>query len=211
MIALASISWFAKSNIPTTYYIIREAANNKYRTHKKSGEDIESLFDAMNSPTYINTGLIIHDLSAHSRKIFHYHGAKALKKFHGQGIVVKDRKIRNHGSGAKKWHRRNFFDDGVIHGMCTLNNVVHIAVYMGYKRIIFAGVDLYDSRYFWLPKNETRHTVKQKNRNCKNSHSTSIWVLNMINELKTYQGDIKLYTYNPKSLLKKAMPVWKWD
>ncbi|MGQ0732902.1 MAG: hypothetical protein ACT4QD_04520 [Acidobacteriota bacterium] len=52
------------------------------------------------------------------------------------------------------------FADGLVHGHGTVVGVVNFAVLMGWRRIVLAGVDLYDKRYFWLPVDEGRSYEK---------------------------------------------------
>jgi hypothetical protein len=41
------------------------------------------------------------------------------------------------------------FAEGITHGPSTITDCVNIAALLGWKRIVMAGVDLYDRRYFW--------------------------------------------------------------
>lgn len=45
--------------------------------------------------------------------------------------------------------------EGVRHAPGTLSDCVNLAYLLGWKEIILVGVDLYDSRYFWLPPDKT--------------------------------------------------------
>ena len=47
------------------------------------------------------------------------------------------------------------FDEGLRHTSGTLSDAINAAVCLGWQNIVLVGVDLYDSRYFWLPPNET--------------------------------------------------------
>ncbi len=39
-----------------------------------------------------------------------------------------------------------------MHRSGTLFDAISLAYYLGYKKIILLGVDLYDARYFFAPK-----------------------------------------------------------
>lgn len=41
------------------------------------------------------------------------------------------------------------FAEGITHGPSTVTDCVNIAALLGWRRIVLAGVDLYDRRYFW--------------------------------------------------------------
>jgi len=206
--ALDSIAtnWFLKSSIPVKFYLVREQANNSKRVNREQGEDVDSFFRDINSPPYDRSYLIVHDLSDHSRKIFHYH--TNIGRFNHKGIVIKDVKLPNNDTNVKRWRKKNFFKTGVIHGVMTLTNALHIAINMRYERIIFVGIDLTDSRYFWLGKKETRHTVRQKGQKFRSPHATGEYTLNLINQIKKYHK-IKMYVHNKRSLLTQLMPVWE--
>ena len=211
-----SFNWFLKSNIPTTFYIVREQANLARRVNKASGETVEAFYDMINSKNYVNSCLIIHDIYHHSKKsrasekVYHYSKPEALAKFNRHKyIIVKDLKRKHLDSGVRKWGKINICEQGVVHGRFTLNSALHIGVNMGYNRIIFVGVDLYDSRYFWLDKNVTRYTVKQKNQRYSSKHATADRVLELIKEIKSIHK-LKMYVYSRSSLLTKVMKKWQW-
>lgn len=209
-------NWFAKSMIPTTFYIVREQANTAKRTDRASGEDVTSFFSLMSSYAYKDACLIIHNVSSHTKKpksggrVYYYHKSAALNSFPQRGLIVNDIKDKENNPRVDKWKDGNFIKTGVYHGMCTLTNALHITVNMGYKRIIFVGVDLNDSRYFWLGKSKTRHTVKRKGHDCTHKHSTSSHVMVMVRAIKSLYPDIQMYVYSRKSMLMKVIPKWQW-
>lgn len=188
-----------------SFYLVREQANNKKRTNVLAQEDIDSFTYAMNNPPYNKSCLIVHNLSGHSRKVFHYH--KHLEKFMNKGIVVNDVKLENNVINTKKWKKRDIFTTGLYHGLITLTNALHLVLNLRYKKMIFVGFDLYDSRYFWLKKKETRHTVRQKHQKYRSRHATAIHTINLIREIQKYH-DVKMCVHNKRSLLRGLMPLW---
>lgn len=112
---------------------------------------------------------------------------------------------------------------GLNHLNGTLCDVVNFAYCMGWKEIVLVGVDLYDSRYFWLNADETLDvcnetgTLIPSKRNkigClyDQSHNTAVngivetmgkWVQMFLEE------EIHMSVYNPISLLADIMPVYK--
>jgi hypothetical protein len=99
------------------------------------------------------------------------------------------------------------FRDGLAHTHGTLNECVNFAVLVGWKNIVLTGVDLYDRRYFWLPPDQPR----PDDPNIDAPHSTAIAgiveTLGSWNEQLRAAG-VRLYAYNPRSLLTKVLPVW---
>jgi len=200
-------NFFCFSLIPTTYYIIREQVNIPKKISGKENEEV--LYRYINK-YYKKSCLIIHDISSHSPNATNYINIDKLNKFNCDYIIVNDIKLKCNYSGVDRWKNTCIMTDGVIHGKCTLNNACHIAINFGYKNIIFVGVDLYDSRYFWLDLNETRFLLKNKNLTYKSQHPTSKNVLSMISEIKRDYPEIKMSVYNKKSLLSSLMPVWSY-
>ena len=101
--------------------------------------------------------------------------------------------------------------DGLVHGAGSLSDVVNFAYAMGWRQIVIAGVDLYDSRYFWLGYDETRPDM-MLNRGTGHSEQhptadTLIPYLKGWRELMERDG-VALTVYNPRSLLARVLPVY---
>lgn len=112
-------------------------------------------------------------------------------------------------------------DQGLCHNTGTLFDAVHFAFVGGWKKIVLIGVDLYDSRYFWLNEDETEDIVDGKMiravRNDRGdrydeTHSTvrngvvdqlEKWAVHMQTE------HVSLECYNEKSLLVPTLPIYK--
>ena len=102
------------------------------------------------------------------------------------------------------------FAEGLVHGAATLVGCVNFAVLMGWRDIVLTGVDLFDSRYFWLPYDEARadmagvvpHDQPYAMVQPLIAHLAS-WV-----PLLAERG-IRLSVYNPRSLLADVMPVFR--
>ena len=200
-----SFNWFCFSSIPTTYYIVREQANIKKRIH--GDETADNFYDYMNND-YRDSCLLVHDISHHSPDAHSYSSWENVSKFKSRWVILKDTKLKDNNPGVKQWRDHSIFTSGLFHGKCTLTNALHFAVWMKYKKIIFVGVDLYDSRYFWLEDNETRHTVAHKKQTMSSRHQTAKDALNLVKLVKRYYPKIKMYNYNKKSLLSNIIKVW---
>ncbi len=100
--------------------------------------------------------------------------------------------------------------EGLVHGSGTLVSVVNLAYCLGWKNIVLVGVDLYDKRYFWLDKEETRIGYNNQKVDHNLPHNTTdrtIPFMSQWRELMEHEG-IRLSVYNPKSLLADVMPVY---
>jgi hypothetical protein len=104
------------------------------------------------------------------------------------------------------------FADGVVHGGGSVVSAVNIALLLGWKRIVLVGVDLYDHRYFYMPADQTRAAEKTGV-----THETPfangdhiVDQLGWWDQLMRARG-IRLYAYNPRSLLTRHLPVFRWN
>ena len=197
-----AFNWFCFSHIPVTYYLVREQANIPKRVH--GDETIDNFYNLINR-YYKKSLLVIHDLKNHSPDAYDY--SQNCDKFIPSHITVKDVKLKGNGPGIENWRKEDIFKDGLYHGKSTMTNAMHFAVWMGYERIVFAGVDLYDSRYFWMGE-KTRYSVKNKKKTKESKHQTSNDTLSLVKKVKQVYPDIKMCTYNKKSLLSNAIGVW---
>ena len=199
-------NWFCFSHIPTTYYLVREQCNIPKRVHGE--ENIDNFYNLINK-YYKQSCLIIHDLSNHSPNAYDYSDIKNIKRFNNNNyIIVKDVKLEGNDPGVERWRKESIFKVGIIHGKCTLTNALHFSIWMGYENIIFVGVDLYNSQYFWL-NNKTRYSVKNKNKDKDSIHSTYTSVIFLIKNIRKYYPEINMYNYSEKSLLTQFFNVEK--
>ena len=200
-------NWFLKSRIPTTYYAIREQSNTDKRICNNETRDI--LYKDINS-YYKSSALIIHklDMKYHKKNTFCYSGS--VDKFSGNGIIINDIKFDNNLNRVDLWKKTDIFDIGIIHGKISLNGVCHFSINMGYERIIFAGIDLNDSRYFWLQKDQPRHTIEKKKKNIGDKHPVYNDTISLIGDMRKHLK-IKMEVVNKTSLLRiiGRIPVWK--
>jgi hypothetical protein len=134
------------------------------------------------------------------RKIFRYHTAR--------------------GAGAPT--RR--FHDGLRHIAGTLSDTVNAAVCLGWSQIVLVGVDLYDTRYFWLKPDETYAfdattgtlvpaEMNRHGHRAGDMHNTARnGIVELMDSWRTVLDrdfGIGLSVYNPRSLLADVMPVYR--
>lgn len=189
-----SFNWFCKHpSIAPLFFLIREQANIPKRITKT--ETTEILFEQINKSIYQQTCFIVHDQHSHSPHAFPYQ--KYLNRIPGDGIVVADTKSGN--------LLQNIFSNGIYHGSTTLMNALHVAGFLGYEEILFAGVDLNNSRYFWLPDDEERESIRQKGVSVTDPHPVAKNAIDAVRQFKDSFPNVKLRCLNSKSLLRKVM------
>lgn len=122
--------------------------------------------------------------------------------------------------GVKSPTRR--LDEGICHTVGTLSDAVNFAYCLGWKHIVLVGVDLYDSRYFWLKSNETLDVdeatgaLVPADNNIRGlrfdeAHNTARnGVVETMAEWRQVfeQRGVKLSVYNPRSLLADVLPIY---
>jgi hypothetical protein len=99
---------------------------------------------------------------------------------------------------------------GIPHGNSTLLDAINISFILNYKRIILLGVDLYDSRYFYLQEGDTRSIDVSRGKSYKDPHDTNKRVMGSIIKWDKFlrERGVDLFVYNPKSLLAKHLRVF---
>jgi hypothetical protein len=104
------------------------------------------------------------------------------------------------------------FAEGIVHGGGSVVSAVNIALILGWKRIVLVGVDLYDHRYFYMPPDQTRIAEKAGV-----THDTPfangdhiVAQLGMWDAAMRPRG-VRLFAYNPRSLLIRHLPVFRWE
>lgn len=117
------------------------------------------------------------------------------------GIVLCTGKIREPSDSI---HR-------ISHHSATLSDAINISYILGYKVIVLVGVDLYDSRYFWLRENESEPALEKKGRQYYDRHATADRMVNVIDTWIKYleEKGVSLFVYNPHSLLNKVLPIYR--
>lgn len=190
-------NWFCKHDFEPTFFFIREQANTASRRSKEGKETIDKFRKRV--VRYENTVGVICDVSNHSKNAYKYHKDPKLTM---PCLVLKDDK-------SKKYRNIKNMDrdpsvKGLIHGTCTIYNILHLVKYLNYKTIAFVGVDLYDSRYFWLPPKVARHTVVQKGQKAISTHAVASKTVGVVRRFNK-KFDVDMFVTNPKSRLTKAI------
>ena len=103
-------------------------------------------------------------------------------------------------------------EQGLVHGAGSLCGVVNFAFAMGFRRIVLAGVDLYDSRYFWLPPEVAREDlVEFHGQTQADPHPVARNIVAYLGRWAQWlRGEgVELSVYNPRSLLAGPLPVYR--
>jgi len=94
-----------------------------------------------------------------------------------------------------------------------------LAKKMGYKKVVYAGVDLYDYRFFWLERDELRVMMTRKKhggkhrgvyRKLKKPHPVYKKILEFFDEHPDWLDGMEIYSYNHKSKLLESEVVRPW-
>jgi hypothetical protein len=114
------------------------------------------------------------------------------------------------------------FAEGLRHMAGTLTDAINAAVLTGWKHIVLLGVDLYDSRYFWLQPDEVLDldqatgllrvaTTNLRGLRPGDAHNTTAnGIVQTLGEWRDHlvrEHNVELSVANPRSLLAAVMPV----
>lgn len=132
--------------------------------------------------------------------------------------VLRYHTARDDGPATRK------IGDGIRHTTGTLADAVNVAYCLGWKRIVLVGVDLYDSRYFYLPHDSTPGVDERtgllapaefntyRGIRFDQTHSTArhgvVDLMRLWRAQFTADG-VELLIYNPRSLLADVLPVYE--
>lgn len=101
---------------------------------------------------------------------------------------------------------------GLVHGTNSILDIVNFALVLGWRRIVIAGVDLYNKEYFWLPAGVARPDEKTE------LTAASRWpqadqiveTLDLWRRVSAERG-VDLCVYDGRSLLASVLPIFAWD
>jgi hypothetical protein len=181
------------------YHLVREVARSEIGDRWKS--DMASYFGmAAASPRYRDTIFLVQQ------------GFRAINSNRAIGydyLPVTNRIFRWRTILDQRMPSESL-DRGLTHAQGTLAECVNFAALLGWKTIVLAGVDLYDRRYFWLPRDQPREMVHQPS-SVDGIHSTAVnGIVELMRDWRDYYHPrgVELRVYNPRSLLAKVLPVW---
>tara|TARA_B100000242_G_scaffold292897_2_gene269462 strand:+ start:258 stop:1112 length:855 start_codon:yes stop_codon:yes gene_type:complete len=102
----------------------------------------------------------------------------------------------------------NNFNNGLVHGPSTLVDTINLAILGGWKKIVLVGVDLYNTSYFWLKKNNSGHYANEEKKNHSTVYNGVIEYLTRWNK-QVRKEKKEIFVLNKDSLLAKNLKVFK--
>jgi hypothetical protein len=101
---------------------------------------------------------------------------------------------------------------GLVHGFNSIFDATNLAALLGFRRIVLAGVDLYNKEYFWLDPGAGR-TYEKPGVTPDQPFGASAVIVDMMGLWRDVLVDsgVELLVHNPRSLLAKRLPVFAWD
>ena len=143
----------------------------------------------------------------------------------GNKMWIKNKPIYFFNTDRFSKYPHSNISHGLLQRSGTLFMAISFAIALKYKEIVLVGVDLYDNGYFWAPKGKTVNWSEKKNkevfstktvRGIKSSdmHNTvNNGAVEDIKFLADYlkKSNVKLSTYNKKSLLAKVIETYFWE
>ena len=94
---------------------------------------------------------------------------------------------------------------------------LYLAKKLGYTKIVYAGVDLYDYRFFFLDRDELRvmisrkaHKGKYVYRKLHKPHPVYKKILGFFDEHGDWLEGMEIHSYNPRSKLLESRVVTDW-
>lgn len=99
----------------------------------------------------------------------------------------------------------------LVHGANSIFDAVNFAYALGFGRIVLAGADYYNKEYFWLDAEESRAYDDPR------FPATQAWpfaegIVEMMGRWgRVFDADgVELAVYNPRSLLARVLPVFRF-
>jgi hypothetical protein len=114
-------------------------------------------------------------------------------------------------------------EHGLRHIAGTLSDAVNCAFCLGWRHLVLVGVDLYDSRYFYLPPDQTATVDRERatvvgapmnrlggNRVEDQHYTLRNGVVDLMAEWQRFfaSREVRMSVYNPRSLLAGVLPVY---
>lgn len=142
----------------------------------------------------------------------------------GYGLLPRGASVFRYRTARGPGPPSRSFAEGLRHAVGTLDDTVNAAYLLGWTEIVLVGVDLYDSRYFWLPPDKTeavdpatgsfgpgdRNPFRGQHWN--EAHNTAR--SGIVELMGSWAGvfartGVRLSVYNPRSLLAGVLPVYE--
>jgi len=200
--------------IPADYHLIRAWVDLHPGGHKKWAANTRDYADTLNAnPHFENTTLLLQ-----GEYLAQFCNALVGHKMLRFGTEI-FRYTTKRGSPLPS----ETLSQGLSHSVGTLCDAINFTYCLGWKHIVLVGVDLYDSRYFWLKADETqefdektglfkpgKQTIRGVHYN-KPHNTTSNGMVETLGQWHQWfaERDVVLSVYNPRSWLTQVMPTYQ--
>lgn len=196
--------WVHQRFVRTDYHLIRGIADSDLDVAVWRPQLEEYFRLIRESPLFDDTVFLVH---GGFRAVT---GNRAL----GLGYLPAGRPVFRWRTSIRVGTPSGSFAEGLVHGQSTIQESVNAAYLLGWRRIVLAGVDLYDRRYFWLPRGETRSIDRLRGARADDTHVQA--TMGLVQTLGAW-GDwlrgegVALEVLNPRSLLAGVLPVYRLE
>jgi hypothetical protein len=150
------------------------------------------------------------------------HFAQVSGVLMAEGLLKSGSRIARYHTAPNGVEPTGTLSEGLRHQSGTLSDAVNLAFCLGWDEIVLVGVDLYDTRYFWLKPDETFFTnfktgerkvatVSDRGQRYDEPHNTACnGVVKDMGVWQSYMAHhgVSLSIYNPRSLLAETLPVF---
>jgi hypothetical protein len=199
--------------VPVGFHLVRgwgEGANIAYNWRKEIGELARLI---KGNPLYSKTVFLMQD----------EHFGQASRVLLAEKMLPEGTQVGCYWTAAAGALPTRRIEEGLRHLSGTLSDAVNLAFCLGWREIVLVGVDLYDTRYFWLKPDETfctdyrtgeRHVAAVSDRGQRFDQPHSTACNGVVEEMRVW-GDfmrsqgVVLSVYNPRSLLAEVLPVYE--
>lgn len=203
-------AFYRQQWVRTDFHLLRGGVYGELRW-EPHGREVEELIAA--NPNYASTIFLLQD-----EYLGHFANTLVGRRLLPRGArIFRYRTLPGPGLPSRS------LADGVRHSPGTLADCVNLAALLGWREIVLVGVDLYDSRYFWLPPHQTLGVDKKlgnvvpmdvnnvRGNRPEDRHNTA--ASGVVEQMAAWRDDLSkrgvtLSVYNPRSLLAEVLPVF---
>jgi hypothetical protein len=191
-------NWFVRQNfIRCDYHVIREIGSTDVDPMVWRPLITEYFQLLAGNPRFVDTVLLVQTGFRATN------GNRAI----GLGLIPPSRRIVLWRSLRDRAEPSPSLHEGLAHGHGTLQECVNFAYLMGWRKIVLAGIDLYDRGYFWLPPGQPGRGDASTAEPHRTASTGVVDALGQWRQRFLADG-VELFVQNPRSLLARTLPVW---
>lgn len=202
--------FFVQDFVDIDFHLLRELGDEKDSAATREALNAQVGNALWQNPRFSNALFVIQNQWS----------AYASRRFMTSGYLPPSREIlffRNAERRQKALSKS--FGDGLTHGPGTLTDCINLAYLAGFRKIVLAGVDLNDRRYFWMIKNTPYFPVPGVTKDggeysadaddTGEVHRTAHGIVTFLEDWKDSLAveNVTLSVLNPESLLATVLPV----